>query len=100
MCGIVAATAQRGVQEILIEGLKRLRYRGYDSAEVALQTKGIERSRAAGKVAALEENWRHPRSMVRSVSPIPVGQPTAFPMRPTRTRTCLPRCGRGSQRHY
>ena len=56
MCGIVAATAQRGVQEILIEGLKRLEYRGYDSAGVALQTlDGIERSRAAGKVAALEE---------------------------------------------
>ena len=56
MCGIVAATAQRGVQEILIEGLKRLEYRGYDSAGVALQTsEGIERSRAAGKVAALEE---------------------------------------------
>lgn len=56
MCGIVAATAQRGVQEILIEGLKRLEYRGYDSAGVALQTlDGIERSRAAGKVSALEE---------------------------------------------
>ena len=56
MCGIVAATAQRGVQEILIEGLKRLEYRGYDSAGVALQTsEGIERSRAAGKVSALEE---------------------------------------------
>ena len=56
MCGIVAATAQRGVQEILIEGLKRLEYRGYDSAGVALHTsEGIERSRAAGKVAALEE---------------------------------------------
>ena len=56
MCGIVAATAQRGVQEILIEGLKRLEYRGYDSAGLALQTlEGIERSRAAGKVAALEE---------------------------------------------
>ena len=56
MCGIVAATAQRRVQEILIEGLKRLEYRGYDSAGVALQTlEGIERSRAAGKVAVLEE---------------------------------------------
>ena len=56
MCGIVAATAQRGVQEILIEGLKRLEYRGYDSAGVALQTsEGIERSRAAGKVSALEK---------------------------------------------
>ncbi len=56
MCGIVAATAQRGVQEILLEGLKRLEYRGYDSAGVALHTaQGLQRIRAAGKVAALEE---------------------------------------------
>jgi len=56
MCGIVAATAQRGVQEILLEGLKRLEYRGYDSAGVALHTaQGLQRTRAAGKVAALED---------------------------------------------
>ena len=35
MCGIVAAVAQRNVQEILLEGLKRLEYRGYDSAPPA-----------------------------------------------------------------
>ena len=35
MCGIVAAIAQRPVQSILIEGLKRLEYRGYDSAGLA-----------------------------------------------------------------
>jgi glucosamine--fructose-6-phosphate aminotransferase (isomerizing) len=36
MCGIVGAVAERNVVEILLEGLKRLEYRGYDSAGVAL----------------------------------------------------------------
>ncbi len=56
MCGIVAATAQRGVQDILVEGLRRLEYRGYDSAGVAVHTAdGLVRTRATGKVAQLEE---------------------------------------------
>ena len=55
MCGIVAAIAQRPVQSILIEGLKRLEYRGYDSAGLAmLNEHHIERTRAQGKVAELE----------------------------------------------
>ncbi|MBL6808980.1 MAG: glutamine--fructose-6-phosphate transaminase (isomerizing) [Litoricola sp.] len=55
MCGIVAAIAQRPVQSILIEGLKRLEYRGYDSAGLAtLNDHHIERTRAQGKVAELE----------------------------------------------
>lgn len=55
MCGIVAAIAQRPVQSILIEGLKRLEYRGYDSAGLAtLNVHHIERTRAQGKVAELE----------------------------------------------
>ena len=37
MCGIVGAVAQRDVANILVEGLKRLEYRGYDSAGIALQ---------------------------------------------------------------
>ena len=39
MCGIVGAVAERNVVEILLEGLKRLEYRGYDSAGVALLDK-------------------------------------------------------------
>ena len=55
MCGIVAAIAQRPVQSILIEGLKRLEYRGYDSAGLAtLVDHHIDRTRAQGKVAELE----------------------------------------------
>ena len=57
MCGIVGAIAQRDVQGILMEGLKRLEYRGYDSAGLAVLDSGgmIRRQREVGKVAALEE---------------------------------------------
>ncbi|HPY42172.1 MAG TPA: class II glutamine amidotransferase, partial [Thiolinea sp.] len=55
MCGIVGAVAQRPVSEILLEGLRRLEYRGYDSAGVALITQGskLKRVRSLGKVIAL-----------------------------------------------
>ncbi|MFG6668174.1 glutamine--fructose-6-phosphate transaminase (isomerizing) [Halomonas sp. HNIBRBA4712] len=56
MCGIVAAVAQRNVQEILLEGLRRLEYRGYDSAGMTVPNGGhLHRHRAVGKVAALAE---------------------------------------------
>ncbi|MDX1802639.1 MAG: class II glutamine amidotransferase, partial [Alcanivorax sp.] len=56
MCGIVGAVAQRNVSNILITGLKRLEYRGYDSAGVALvNDQGVLRVRRQGKVAGLEE---------------------------------------------
>ena len=55
MCGIVAAIAQRDVDLILLEGLKRLEYRGYDSAGMAILDQGeIGRLRSVGKVVALE----------------------------------------------
>ena len=55
MCGIVAAIAERPVQSILLEGLKRLEYRGYDSAGLATLAGGhIQRTRAKGKVTELE----------------------------------------------
>lgn len=55
MCGIVGAVAQRPVTEILLEGLRRLEYRGYDSAGVAIigQDNRLRRVRALGKVAEL-----------------------------------------------
>ncbi|MDT0500917.1 MULTISPECIES: glutamine--fructose-6-phosphate transaminase (isomerizing) [unclassified Halomonas] len=57
MCGIVGAVSERNVEGILLEGLKRLEYRGYDSAGMAvLDPDGrLQRCRAMGKVAALEE---------------------------------------------
>ncbi|MGH8549881.1 MAG: glutamine--fructose-6-phosphate transaminase (isomerizing) [Methylococcales bacterium] len=56
MCGIVGAVAQRDVVPILIEGLRRLEYRGYDSAGIAvLNGPDIERKRKLGKVAELSD---------------------------------------------
>lgn len=57
MCGIVGAIAQRPVTEILLEGLKRLEYRGYDSAGVALISDdgSVQRVRSLGKVASLKD---------------------------------------------
>ena len=70
MCGIVGAVAERNVVPILLEGLRRLEYRGYDSAGLAvLEDNGIERLRRAGKVQeladALEE---HPISGSMGIS--------------------------------
>ncbi|WP_436660554.1 glutamine--fructose-6-phosphate transaminase (isomerizing) [Acinetobacter sp. P1(2025)] len=56
MCGIVGGVAERCVTDILIEGLKRLEYRGYDSAGLALlNNQKILRERRVGKVANLAE---------------------------------------------
>lgn len=57
MCGIVGAVAQRDVALILLEGLKRLEYRGYDSAGVAVinNKQQIERMRTLGKVEKLQQ---------------------------------------------
>ena len=56
MCGIVGGVAERSITNILIEGLKRLEYRGYDSAGVALVNNGqILRERRVGKVVNLEQ---------------------------------------------
>ena len=57
MCGIVGAIAERNITPILLEGLKRLEYRGYDSAGIAvLDAQGqLQRLRRTGKVAELEQ---------------------------------------------
>src|SRR6201996_4480083 len=57
MCGIVGAIAERNIVPILMEGLRRLEYRGYDSAGIAVlnEAGSLVRLRAVGKVRALEE---------------------------------------------
>jgi len=57
MCGIVGAVAQRDIAEILVEGLRRLEYRGYDSAGVAIVDQGnhLQRVRSLGKVKELAD---------------------------------------------
>ncbi|GLO16220.1 glutamine--fructose-6-phosphate aminotransferase [isomerizing] [Pseudomonas putida] len=56
MCGIVGAVAERNITAILIEGLKRLEYRGYDSAGLAVLTQNgeLQRRRRIGKVSELQ----------------------------------------------
>jgi glucosamine--fructose-6-phosphate aminotransferase (isomerizing) len=58
MCGIVGAIASRNVVPILTEGLKRLEYRGYDSAGIAVLNGGIHRVRRVGRVAEMENAAR------------------------------------------
>ncbi|WEG12611.1 glutamine--fructose-6-phosphate transaminase (isomerizing) [Pullulanibacillus sp. KACC 23026] len=56
MCGIVGYIGQRNATEILIEGLRKLEYRGYDSAGIALlNTNGVHVFKEKGRIAALEE---------------------------------------------
>ena len=57
MCGIVGAIAERNIVPILMEGLRRLEYRGYDSAGLAVLngSKHLTRLRTVGKVKMLDE---------------------------------------------
>lgn len=55
MCGIIGYIGDKPVVPVLIEGLRRLEYRGYDSAGIALAGDGLEIRRSAGKLARLEE---------------------------------------------
>ncbi|MGZ5583139.1 MAG: glutamine--fructose-6-phosphate transaminase (isomerizing), partial [Usitatibacter sp.] len=55
MCGIVGAISSRNVVPLLTAGLKRLEYRGYDSAGIAVLNGGIQRVRRVGRVAEMEK---------------------------------------------
>ncbi|MHB1199288.1 MAG: glutamine--fructose-6-phosphate transaminase (isomerizing) [Polaromonas sp.] len=54
MCGIVAAVSTRNVVPILVQGLQRLEYRGYDSCGVAVYADGLKRARSTSRVAELQ----------------------------------------------
>jgi glucosamine--fructose-6-phosphate aminotransferase (isomerizing) len=59
MCGIVAYTGRQPAREILIEGLKRLEYRGYDSSGIVILNTPPYLAKSVGKVAALEQRvWK------------------------------------------
>ena len=51
MCGIVASASHRDIVPVLLEGLKRLEYRGYDSCGVAVWDQGLKRARSVARVS-------------------------------------------------
>src|SRR5690606_41936348 len=53
MCGIVGAVSHRDIVPILVQGLQRLEYRGYDSCGVAVHAGGLKRARSTSRVAEL-----------------------------------------------
>ena len=55
MCGIVSAVANNNIVPVLLEGLLRLEYRGYDSAGLVITNNGLQRLRTAGRVAELKK---------------------------------------------
>ena len=54
MCGIVAAVSNRNIVPVLVQGLQRLEYRGYDSCGVAVYAGGLKRARSTSRVAELQ----------------------------------------------
>jgi glucosamine--fructose-6-phosphate aminotransferase (isomerizing) len=55
MCGIVGAVSNRNIVPVLVQGLARLEYRGYDSCGVAVVADGLKRARSTARVAELAE---------------------------------------------
>ena len=98
MCGIVGAIAEREVREILLEGLKRLEYRGYDSAGLAfisptpnaLATQ-INTIKTVGKVNKLVVPYPSHRQRLEAASELRIlaGQHTVSRVSPTHTLTSL-----------
>ena len=95
MCGIVGYVGDKQAREVVIEGLRRLEYRGYDSAGIALVTgedgRGeISSDKRAGKLANLEKAIEETPSRSRPpASGTPAGPPTARPTTSTPTRTSV-----------
>ena len=91
MCGIVGAIAERNVVPILMEGLRRLEYRGYDSAGLAVLERPehlLRPVRTVGKVRALEEALDAARpSRARRHRPYPLGDPWR-----SQRAQCAPAC--------
>ncbi|ABE42633.1 glutamine--fructose-6-phosphate transaminase (isomerizing) [Polaromonas sp. JS666] len=59
MCGIVASVSTRNIVPILVQGLQRLEYRGYDSCGVAVYADGLKRARSTSRVAELQSQVDH-----------------------------------------
>ena len=79
MCGIVGYVGKRSAQDVLLDGLEKLEYRGYDSAGVALaQEGGIRVVKSKGRLDA--RNWPYrPSRRAPAASGTPGGRPTGNP---------------------
>ena len=79
MCGIVGYVGKRNAQDVLLDGLEKLEYRGYDSAGVALALEGgIRVVKSKGRLAELRKRWR-PWPGAAAASATPGGRPTGSP---------------------
>ena len=94
MCGIVGYIGPRQAAGLLIEGLRRLEYRGYDSSGIAVVNgSGLKIMKAAGKLSRAGAGAQTGCPTAPSASATPAGPPTARPPRPTRIRTPTSRAG-------
>ena len=89
MCGIVAYFGKKAAQPILVEGLKRLEYRGYDSAGIALLSRRwLSGQEDRGRIAPWRTFWSKPEPPPDpGHRPHPLGHPRGSPTRSTPTRT-------------
>ncbi len=86
MCGIVGYVGRRPVQELLLAGLRRLEYRGYDSAGISLVTDGgLELVRAVGPLRELEARVARAQGVGAAVDGAPDGSRVAVAERPVPT---------------
>ena len=88
MCGIVGYTGKRQAKDILLDGIKRLEYRGYDSAGIALLTgDGLMVSKSVGKIVELEKVLGDREFESNTVLLTPAGPLMGNLQRSTHTRT-------------
>src|SRR5258708_23328992 len=89
MCGIVAYVGHRQAHQVIIKGLKRLEYRGYDSAGIALLNGGLNIYKKKGKVAELEAFIKD-RKSTRLNSSHQIISYAVFCLKKKKLHICLP----------